>query len=307
MAGEIKLMFVSDLHGSEIAYRKALNAAKMYNVDYLVIGGDITSKNIALIERNNDKYYFNGNEIDIKTVYEEARKYGYYIYTASKEEIQKIEESKEYYESIKKTLVEKQIDNWIKIEEEKLRDTNIKVFWSYGNDDPLYLDEIFSKYNIRDEGIFELEEGRTNSLYLVSYGYVNPTPFKSYREEPDSTIYIKGEDFLSKIDDPTRAILNFHAPPYNTKLDVAIINGKKREHVGSRGVRDLIEKYKPLLGLHGHIIESPATDKIKNTVIVNPGSLAYEGNLKYSIIVIERKLEGLLVKYKIKGTAILTG
>jgi len=52
MAGEIKLMFVTDLHGSEIAYRKALNAAKMHNVDYLIIGGDITSKNIVFIERS---------------------------------------------------------------------------------------------------------------------------------------------------------------------------------------------------------------------------------------------------------------
>ena len=226
---------------------------------------------------------------------------------ASKDEIQKILENKEFFESVKRTLIEKQIDNWIKIAEEKLTGTNIKVFWSYGNDDPLYLDEIFSKYNIRDEGIFELEEGKTNTLYLISYGYVNPTPFKSYREEPDSTIYIKGEDYLRKIDEPERAILNFHAPPYNTKLDIAIIDGKKREHVGSRGVRDLIEKYRPLLGLHGHIIESPATDKIKNTIVVNPGSLAYEGLLKYPIIVIERKLEGLLVKYKIKGAAILSG
>jgi Predicted phosphoesterases, related to the Icc protein len=66
MAGEIKLMFVTDLHGSEIVYRKALNTAKMHNVDYLIIGGDITSKNIVFIERSGDKYYFNGNEVDIK-------------------------------------------------------------------------------------------------------------------------------------------------------------------------------------------------------------------------------------------------
>jgi Icc-related predicted phosphoesterase len=52
MAGEIKLMFITDLHGSEIAYRKALNVAKMHNVDYLIIGGDITSKNIVFIERS---------------------------------------------------------------------------------------------------------------------------------------------------------------------------------------------------------------------------------------------------------------
>ncbi|WP_246252859.1 hypothetical protein [Acidianus brierleyi] len=107
MFGEIKLMFVTDLHGSETAYRKTLNAARMYNVDYLIIGGDIASKNIVYIERRGDKYYFDGNEIDIKTVYEDAKKYGYYIYVADKDEIQKVMDNKEYLESTKKVFIGK--------------------------------------------------------------------------------------------------------------------------------------------------------------------------------------------------------
>jgi hypothetical protein len=34
-----------------------------------------------------------------------------------------------YFIPGKRTLIEKQIDNWIKIAEEKLTGTNIKVFW----------------------------------------------------------------------------------------------------------------------------------------------------------------------------------
>ncbi|MCI2415202.1 MAG: hypothetical protein MPF33_08205 [Candidatus Aramenus sp.] len=106
--------------------------------------------------------------------------------------------------------------------------------------------------------------------------------------------------------DPSKAILNFHAPPYDTKLDQAFVDGK-RVHVGSRAVRDLINEYRPLLGLHGHIHESWATDKVGGTVVVNPGSEAYEGILRFSIVMVERQLKGIVVNYKVKSAIVLTG
>jgi Icc-related predicted phosphoesterase len=58
-------------------------------------------------------------------------------------------------------------------------------------------------------------------------------------------------------------------------------------NVGSTSVRKAIEKYQPLLGLHGHIHESKAVEKIGNTICVNPGSEYSEGFLNGAIIVIE--------------------
>ena len=43
-AGGTTLFFASDLHGSEICFRKFLNAAKFYEADLLVLGGDIAGK-----------------------------------------------------------------------------------------------------------------------------------------------------------------------------------------------------------------------------------------------------------------------
>jgi Icc-related predicted phosphoesterase len=106
------------------------------------------------------------------------------------------------------------------------------------------------------------------------------------------------------------AILMAHAPPYGTKIDLApalnkdlkyITKGGQLvfEHVGSKAVREVIEKYQPLLGLHGHIHESKGYDKIGRTLVINPGSEYNEGILHVAIIIISDD--------KIKGHMILTG
>ena len=39
----VTLFFATDLHGSEVCFRKFVNAARFYNADVLVLGGDIGS------------------------------------------------------------------------------------------------------------------------------------------------------------------------------------------------------------------------------------------------------------------------
>ena len=64
----------------------------------------------------------------------------------------------------------------------------------------------------------------------------------------------------------------FHSPPYGTACD-QIARGV---HVGSRETRKYLERKGPLLGLHGHIHESPAVsgrfaDLLGRTICVNAG------------------------------------
>jgi Icc-related predicted phosphoesterase len=47
---------------------------------------------------------------------------------------------------------------------------------------------------------------------------------------------------------------------------------------------EIIEKYQPLLGLHGHIHEGKGTRKIKRTLCVNPGSM-YEQGILHGVII----------------------
>ena len=71
------------------------------------------------------------------------------------------------------------------------------------------------------------------------------------------------------------------------------------EHVGSKAVREVIEEYQPMIGLHGHIHESYAKDKIGNTPVVNPGSEYGEGILRGFII--DFRDEGVENYYKVEG------
>jgi Icc-related predicted phosphoesterase len=70
-------------------------------------------------------------------------------------------------------------------------------------------------------------------------------------------------------------------------------------HVGSTAIRKLIEKYQPLLGMHGHIHESYAEDKIGSTVVLNPGSEYTEGILRSFIIELDET--GLKRYWKMEG------
>ena len=100
------------------------------------------------------------------------------------------------------------------------------------------------------------------------------------------------EALASQLKDPGQAVFNLHVPPYDTNLDQApelddnltpklsLSGGFKMYSVGSKAVRQAIEKYQPLLGLHGHIHESRSAQKIGRTMCINPGSEYGEGVLR---------------------------
>ena len=105
------------------------------------------------------------------------------------------------------------------------------------------------------------------NINVVGFGGSNPTPFDTLNEYEDELLYKE----LSKYDDVLSSdsftILVTHAPPINTKADK--IEGDI--HVGSEGIRKIVEQTQPTLNICGHVHEAVAIDKIGNTTIVNPG------------------------------------
>jgi uncharacterized protein len=88
--------------------------------------------------------------------------------------------------------------------------------------------------------------------------------------------FSKYDEDMDKFSEKMKAVLSFfsssilltHAPPYGTKLDEMDIN----YHVGSKSIRKFIDVYQPSVSISGHIHETiKQTDKIKRTVLVNPG------------------------------------
>lgn len=91
------------------------------------------------------------------------------------------------------------------------------------------------------------------------------------REEAES---LRSELFAieDQIAEGARTVCMFHGPPFGTACD-QIAGGI---HVGSRETRRFLERVRPLIGLHGHIHESPSVsgrfaDRLGPTLCVNPG------------------------------------
>jgi hypothetical protein len=99
---------------------------------------------------------------------------------------------------------------------------------------------------------------------------------------------------------PERAIFNLHVPPARTAIDKApaldaslkpVVKGGAvmMQSVGSEGVRRLVAKYQPMLGLHGHIHESRGAVRLGPTLAVNPGSEYGDGVLCGALLEIDGK------------------
>ena len=184
-----------------------------------------------------------------------------------------------------------------------------------GNDDPRNFEPDF--ITLQDTGLIEYVHNRRITLGMFEiYGYscVPPTPFmlKDW-ERYDVSRYVNPgcispeegvksvhtpewerrlctiKDDLNKLTqnaDLTNAVFLFHSPPYQTKLDHAVLDGRLvdhvplDDHVGSISIRRLIEARQPLLTLHGHIHESTRLtgdwrDRIGRTWCFNA---AYDGS-----------------------------
>jgi len=108
---------------------------------------------------------------------------------------------------------------------------------------------------------------------------------------------------VSKVTNMKKTIFNLHVPPINTILDQApkldstlkpVTSGGQLQmtSAGSTATRKMIEKYQPLVGMHGHIHESKGAVKIGKTMCFNPGSEYGSGILKGLLI----QLEGEKIK-----------
>jgi len=65
--------------------------------------------------------------------------------------------------------------------------------------------------------------------------------------------------------------------------------GRALRHVGSKAVRDAIDKYQPIVSLHGHIHEGKGITRLGKTLAINPGSAYEEGLLLAAIVELDPK------------------
>jgi uncharacterized protein len=297
------IFFVTDVHGSEDCFRKFLNAARVYEADALIVGGDITGKLVVpLVERANGRttYRWAGLERQVQGVEETAeaerilRRAGAYYFNTDEAELAAINEDPGRIAEITRQLVLERVASWVRLAEERLAGTQVRLFMSAGNDDIFEVDDILqsSSYVVNHDGAaVALTDGYT----LAGLGYANLTPWDCPRDLPDPDLALRIESLMSDVADPERCVFSMHVPPLDSQLDlcpkldaseyppkvVTNAGGQPVMHgAGSAAVRAAIEKYQPALSLHGHIHESRGATRIGRTLALNPGSEYSEGILR---------------------------
>jgi hypothetical protein len=218
---------------------------------------------------------------------------GYYWVHLTPDEFQAYKADSKKLDELFKQLMLERLRQWIALADERLAGTSYKVYMAAGNDDHFEVDKVIEDsaaiVNCNDRNVMVGEHE------MVTFCWTNPTPWDTPREKPDEELEPMLEALVAKVNDKSNAIFNFHAPPYGYALDLApeltkdLVQAADRKiHVGSRAVAKIIEKHQPLIGLHGHIHESRGAQKVKRTLIVNPGSEYSEGILKGVMVVLEK-------------------
>lgn len=168
---------------------------------------------------------------------------------------------------------------------ESIRRYNPHVYAQLGNLDQPEVNECLDELgiNIHATGII------IKGVGIFGVGGSNPTPFNTPTEYSEKQIKAFIQKGYEKVKDLLLKILVPHAPPYNTTVDIV----GSGTHVGSTAVREFIEKYQPQVCLTGHIHEAVGTDKIGDTIIVNPGMLKDGGYVE--VVEKDGKLEVNLI------------
>jgi Icc-related predicted phosphoesterase len=300
--GELTVFFATDLHGSDVCFKKFVNAGKFYEASVLILGGDVTGKMVVPIARQEDGSYltsFAGKDMrldgddEVAAFEQRISDMGFYPAVMSEEEFQELRASQDGQDQLFHGLIERRLEEWIEYARPRIVEQEVRCFAAPGNDDGFFVDEILAA-----SGIIELLEGRVvelDGLELITTGWSNETPWKTERECTEAELRERILAMVERVRDPEKAVFNIHVPPHKTNLDqcpqldedlrpVHSGGNPVMTSAGSTAVRDAIETYQPVLGLHGHIHEGRGVTRIGRTVCVNPGSVYSEGVLNGSLI-----------------------
>lgn len=299
-----KLFFATDVHGSERTWRKFINAGKFYNADVLVMGGDIIGKLAIPIIREKDGGYRAtlqgrverfGNEDELTGLLERIGTLGFYSKVMDEDEYRRVQSDPQAIEALFHDLARQRLESWVMLAEERLRGSGIRCFITGGNDD--YTD-VLAVLPRGGDGPVQACEGEVLPIderhTMASLGISTPTPWHTPREVTEDELAEVIAKLVAAVPDVGKCIFNFHDPPNDSTLDtcpmldwttdpptpIAKAGQVVLHGAGSKSVRQAIEGHQPMMGLHGHIHESPGVIRIGRTVCVNPGSEYGEGVLR---------------------------
>jgi len=305
-SGFTRILFATDVHGSDPVWKKFIRGADRYKANVLIIGGDITGKNVTAVTENPDGTYSAEfqeqkhsmrNKEELERFENILRTNGTYMYVGSPSQLSELALDHYKAEKIFSELVLERLAEWVDFAD---KNATTPLYVNAGNDDEPGVDDVLrgSKKIVQPEDrVIKIDSKHE----MISGGFANLTPWHCPRDLPEEEIARRLEKKVVLLENPRTAVFNLHCPPVNSGLDtcpkldssvyppkpIMDAGGIVLFGAGSTAVRASIEKYQPMLGLHGHIHESKNIAKIGKSVCINPGSEYGEGVLRGVLVNID--------------------
>ncbi len=130
-----------------------------------------------------------------------------------------------------------------------------KCFAIPGNCD---LPEVLKMLEERMISVHEKRIELADGFNLVGFGFSALTPFHTHGELTEEEI----EKRMSKLKIDRDTLLLTHAPPYG------VLDEARGIHIGSKSIRDIIEKRKPFANFCGHAHEIEGKKELCKTIVI---------------------------------------
>ena len=186
----MRIYFATDIHGSEVCWKKFLNSGAHYKADVVILGGDMTGKALVpIVDDGGGQWHatlldnretLNGEE-EVAAFEAAVIRRGYYPFRTDPDELRDLSADEPRWHALFESEMLKTVERWMEMADERLAGTGIRVFVCPGNDDQLEVDEV-----VANAKTVELGEGRVvdiGEFQLASSGWANRTPWDTYREE----------------------------------------------------------------------------------------------------------------------------
>jgi uncharacterized protein len=303
MAKATRIFFVADLHGSAICFRKFVNAATAYKAGVLIVGGDIAAKTMTPVFEMGPRWTVTvdgetrtaGAPEELDRLEAWVRDSATVPYRTTERAWKELIADRPRADRAFQEAALAELRRWLEFARSRLAGTGARLLLGLGNDDFTAMEEVIAAdgfAELTDTSVLRLDDRHE----MLTLPYSNPTPWRTNRELTEEAIAERIASDARRLEHPERAVFNLHVPPHNTPLDLAprlgpgfvkmMSPGGDAElvHVGSTSVRASLEKFQPLLGLHGHIHESRGSVAIGRTTALNPGSAYTEGTLLGAVV-----------------------
>lgn len=298
----IKLLLVSDLHGSNACFRKLSLLVGEVCPDLVVVAGDWSGKRVGIAtpvgrgfscriaasdlitEGDADANTMSEAELDAQL--QEWGNIG--IYGVRVDNAADLKD----LEKISAQATVRRLTQWLDYWAQSHPD--LPLFSIPGNDDSDLVVQVLATH----QAVTYLSEAIIShrGYEFFGFGYSNETPWKTRRELKEPEIAIRLRSLCRKIINWSRAIGVIHVPPFHSGLDIAPAlvrdsdghlraKGSEWVSVGSTSVRDVILECRPVAVLSGHCHSARGARMVGTTVCVNAGS-AFQVGILWALLLI---------------------